>query len=89
MALPSDVTEDLNTAPLRGRQTRAQLNNLIADVRVLRTALAALAAAYNTALAKLDADGGVTDTNYVATGAVVTTTYAADTTLTAAKVVRA
>lgn len=88
MGTPADVTLDRDTPPLRGEDVRTQLNHLIADVRVLRTGLAALAAAYNASLTKLDADAGVTDANYNATGAVVTTTYALDTTLTAAKVVR-
>lgn len=47
----------------------------IADREVIRTALNTLATNFNAVLAKLDADAGVTDTNYAATQAVVRTTY--------------
>jgi hypothetical protein len=40
--------------------------DLIATVNALQADLTALRTRYNAALAKLDADGGVTDTNYVA-----------------------
>lgn len=41
--------------------------DLIAQVNAQGAALAALTTKYNAALAKLDADAGVTDTNYAAT----------------------
>lgn len=51
MAVPADVTRDLNTYPAYGgTQVAAQLNNIVASLRLLT--------------AKLDADAGVTDTNY-------------------------
>jgi hypothetical protein len=86
MALPADLTIDIDAPPLRGVDVLAQLNNAIEEIRVLRTALAALATSYNATLTKLDADGGVTDVNYNSTKAVVTTTYATDTTHVARKI---
>lgn len=62
----------------------AQLGSVVADLiaqnNALRADLAALRTAYNAALAKLDADNGVTDTNYVALHAapVLTSTAVAD-----------
>lgn len=53
MAAPSDVVQTAN-APARD-DVRVQLNNVIASIRLLT--------------AKLDADAGVTDTNY---GALIT-----------------
>jgi hypothetical protein len=50
-----------------------EFNKLVDDVEAIR-------AKYAAALAKLDADGGVTDTNYVATQTVLAAT------LTAAKI---
>jgi hypothetical protein len=55
------------------RQVIIEHNKLVDDVEALR-------AKYAAALAKLDADAGVTDTNYVATQTVLAAT------LTAAKV---
>lgn len=52
MALPTDVTQDRDTAPVRGDQLRQEHNNLVAAIRII--------------CAKLDADAGVTDTNYTA-----------------------
>jgi hypothetical protein len=88
MALPADITIDIDAPPLRGVDPLAQLNNTIEECRILRTGLAALAASHNTLqtaldtlAAKLNADAGVTDVNYAtnnAAGAVVTTTYATD-----------
>ena len=46
--------------------TQAVLTTLLADVTALRTA-------FNTAITKLNADGGVTDTNYAAAAALTTT----------------
>ena len=61
-------------------------NRLVDDVEVLRAGLNTLATNFNAALAKLDADAGVTDTNYNSTQAVVRTTYDAAGDLTAPKV---
>lgn len=48
---------------------QAQFNKVINDLATVRTALNALVTKYNAALAKLDSDAGVTDTNYNATDA--------------------
>lgn len=45
----------------------AVLDSLLTDITNLRTA-------FNTAMTKLNADAGVTDTNYAADGALTTTT---------------
>ena len=42
------------------REAAAQLNNVVADITAIRAAVLAITA-------KLDLDGGVTDTNYAAT----------------------
>lgn len=68
------------------RDGLVQYNALVADVEILRAGLAALAAKFNAVLAKLDADAGVTDTNYTSTQAAVVTTYDAASDLTAAKI---
>lgn len=68
------------------QDTRLQHNKLVDDVEVLRAGLNTLATAFNAVLAKLDADSGVGDTNYVALQAVTRTTYDAAGDLTAAKV---
>lgn len=65
---------------------RLQLNKAIDDIEVLRAGLNTLATNYNAVLTKLDADAGVTDTNYNSTQAVTRTTYDAASDLTAAKV---
>lgn len=52
MATPADLTKDLSGTPLMDDQIRVQLNNVIASLRLLT--------------AKLDADAGVTDTNFAA-----------------------
>ncbi len=72
MAFVADVNVDRDTPPLRGDQYRLMINNLVTDIRYLRTQI-------NGIVAKLDADAGVTDTNYTALWAVV------DSTLTASK----
>lgn len=87
MSLPADVTIDNNSAPMRGNDVVAQLNNAITEIRTLRTGLAELAAAhnalaikadtlataYNATLTKLDSDAGVTGTDYHATNPAVVT----------------
>ncbi len=45
------------------------VNEMRGDLNAVRADLSALHTKYNAALAKLDADAGVTDTNYVATQA--------------------
>jgi hypothetical protein len=47
--------------------TRAEVVKLVTDVTEVRGKLNSLVTAYNATLAKLDADGGVTDVNYAAT----------------------
>ena len=59
MSYPADVTPDINDRPARGATLVNQHNNLVADVRFIQTQLKGV-------LAKLDADAGVTDTNYTA-----------------------
>lgn len=61
-------------------------NKLVDDVEVLRAALNTLATNFNATLTKLDADAGVTDTNYNSTQAVTRTTYDTAGDLTGAKV---
>lgn len=46
---------------------RAEVVKLVTDITALRTTVASLVTSMNGTLGKLDADGGVTDTNYVAT----------------------
>lgn len=53
-----------------GRQLRIELDALRAELNDIRTKYAAV-------LAKLDADVGVTDTNYAATAALATSTFTA------------
>lgn len=52
------------------------LNDLITTVNLLVTAVNALAADHNTLRAKLNADAGVTDTNYAASTAAAQTAVA-------------
>lgn len=64
-----------------------QYNKLVDDVEILRAGLDSLTDQYNLALAKLDADAGVTDTNYAATvGSSLGTTYDTASDMTAAKI---
>ena len=49
----------------RDAQLGSVVEDLIAQINALRADLDALRTAYHAALAKLDADAGVTDTNYV------------------------
>lgn len=63
-----------------------QFGKLVDDVEVIRAGLNTLATNFNATLTKLDADGGVTDTNYNATQAVTRTTYDAAGDMTAAKI---
>ncbi len=67
-------------------QLVVQHNLLIDDVEVLRAALNTLATNFNAVLTKLDADTGVTDTNYNSTQAVTRTTYDTAGDLAAAKI---
>jgi hypothetical protein len=57
----------LAAADREGQKLATQIRDLIDDVTGLRTAYAALRTQYTALLVKLDADGGVTDTNYAAT----------------------
>lgn len=59
---------DINrTAPaLRDAQAGQVLHDLITAYTALLADFTALRTRYNAVLAKLDADGGVTDTNYAA-----------------------
>ena len=66
-----------------------EYNKVVIDLEVIRAGLAALAAAYNLALTKLDADAGVTDADYNSLHAVVATAYDAAADLTAATVATA
>lgn len=50
----------------RDAQLGAVIEDLIAQNNALRADVSALRAKYNAALAKLDLDNGVTDTNYAA-----------------------
>jgi hypothetical protein len=68
------------------RQVRLEHNNLVDDIEVIRAALYTLATNFNAVLTKLDADAGVTDTNYNSLQAVTRTTYDAAGDMTAAKV---
>lgn len=43
------------------------LDSMVGDMNTMRTFCNSLRTAYNATLAKLDADAGVTDTNYAAT----------------------
>lgn len=61
-------------------------NLVVDDVEVLRAALNTLATNFNAVLTKLDADAGVTDTNYNSTQAVTRTTYDTAGDLTGAKI---
>lgn len=63
-----------------------QFNKLVDDVETLRAGLGTLGTNFNATLTKLDADAGVTDTNYNALQAVTTTTYDAAGDMTAAKI---
>jgi len=70
------VTPEFSTSPESVvERLRASLNKIVDDVEVLRAGLNTLATNFNATLTKLDADAGVTDTNYNATQAVVRTTY--------------
>lgn len=84
------TTKSKETSPAyQGDLTRdlcKQFNKLVDDVEVLRAALNTLATNFNATLVKLDADAGVTDTNYNATQAVTRTTYDAAADLTGAKI---
>lgn len=76
---------------LRGQETEladmvVNFNLLVDDVEVLRAALNTLATNFNAVLTKLDADAGVTDTNYNSTQAVTRTTYDTAGDLTGAKI---
>lgn len=76
MSYVANVTVDRDDIRRSGLQTVIQqLNNVIQDVRTLQTA-------YNAALAKLDADAGITDTDYASSKHVL------DASLLAAKVTR-
>ena len=68
------------------REAVIQHNKMMDDIEVLRAGLAALAAAYNLALTKLDADEGVTDTDYNSTHGVVATSYDAAADMVAANI---
>lgn len=50
---------------------------LIRELDTLRAELTDIRTKYAAVLAKLDADAGVTDTNYAATGALATATFTA------------
>ena len=74
---------DLNrtTPAARDAQMGQVVADLITQVNALVADLAALRTQYNAVMTKLDADAGVTDTNYNATRAMAAMTAAAVTTL--------
>lgn len=72
--------------PGEQRLLRESVNKIIDDLEVLRAGLNTLATNFNAVLTKLDADAGVSDTNYNSTQAVTRTTYDAAGDLTAGKV---
>lgn len=78
------VTEGIASSEME--QLRATVNKVVDDLEVLRAGLNTLATNFNATLTKLDADAGVTDTNYNALQAVVRTTYDAAADLVANKV---
>lgn len=85
----ASITQATNNVPggTAGAELHKALASLLTDVTALRATLlatqadlATLRTAFNTAMTKLNADGGVTDTNYAAAAALTSAAPAALTT---------